>query len=234
MLGTLPEKPKRTCREQVPTLVHAYNCTKNNATGFSPYYLMFGRKPHLPIDILFGTNTADQRGHKHNSTTYIENLKQRIKWAYKTANEVVKREQERNKWQYDRKVQCAKLEVGDKVLLKCTAFKGKHKIQDQWDNTIYEVVEQPLGKLLVFKIQSMEGDNMKVVHRNLLLPLSSDPLDQTSEQDIKSLVDQTVGTQEIIVVSAVISHVHNLSTYGRAQVTNILQKGLEFVTALFK
>ena len=25
-----------------------------------------------------------------------------------------------------------KLEVGDKVLLKHTAFKGKHKIQDQW------------------------------------------------------------------------------------------------------
>ena len=73
-----------------------------------------------------------------------------------------------------------------------------------------------------------------MVHRNLLLPLFSDPLDQTSEQDSKSLVDQTVGTQDIIVVSAVISHVHNLSTYGRAWVSNIFQKGLEFVTALFK
>ena len=47
-----------------------------------------------------------------------------MEWAYKTANEVVKREQERNKQQYDCKVRC------DKVLLKCTAFKGKHKIQD--------------------------------------------------------------------------------------------------------
>ena len=28
MLGTLPKKPKHTWREQVPTLVHAYNCTK--------------------------------------------------------------------------------------------------------------------------------------------------------------------------------------------------------------
>ena len=52
MLGTLPEKPKCTWREQVPTLVHAYNCTRNNVTEFSLYYLMFGRKPHLPIDIL--------------------------------------------------------------------------------------------------------------------------------------------------------------------------------------
>ena len=68
MLGTLPEKTKSTWREQVPTLVHAYNCTRNIATGFSPYYLMFGRKPHLPIDLVFGTNTADLRD---NSTTYI-------------------------------------------------------------------------------------------------------------------------------------------------------------------
>ena len=72
MLGTLPEKPKSTWREQVPTLGHAYNCPRNNATGFSLYYLMFGRKPHLSINILFGTNTADLRG---NSTTYIEDLK---------------------------------------------------------------------------------------------------------------------------------------------------------------
>ena len=94
ILGTLPEKRKSTWREHVPTLVHAYNCTRINATGFSPYYLMFGQKPCLPIDLLFRTNAADLRG---NSTTYIKNLKQRIEWAYKTANEVVKKEQERNK-----------------------------------------------------------------------------------------------------------------------------------------
>ena len=43
-----------------------------------------------------------------------------------------------------------KLMVGDKVLLKYTAFKGKHKIQDWWENTIYEVVGQPIGKTPVF------------------------------------------------------------------------------------
>ena len=80
------------------------------------------------------------------------------------------------------------MKVGDKVLLKCTAFKGKHKIQDRWENTIYEVIEQPLGKIPVFKIKSMEGDDkMKVVHRHLLLPLFSDPSDHTSESDTKSL-----------------------------------------------
>ena len=59
-------------------------------TDFSPYYLIFGRKPCLPTDIHFGTNTVDLRG--NTSTKYVENLKWRIEWAYKTANEVVKKE----------------------------------------------------------------------------------------------------------------------------------------------
>ena len=228
MLGTLPDKLKSTWREQVPIPVHAYNCTRNKATGFSPYYLMFGQKLCLPIDLLFGKNTVDLKG---NSIIYIENLKKQIQWAYQTANEAIKKEQERNKQRYDYKVRCAKLMVGAKVLLRCTAFKGKHKIQDRWENTIYEVVEQPLGKLPVFKIQSMGGDDKeKVVHRNLLLPLFSDPSDRTSEQENKSLVDPQVA----IVMSAIASHVHNPSACEGAQVTNMFQRGLDYVTALFQ
>ena len=68
MLGTLPEKPKSTWREQVHTLVYANNSTRNNAMGFSLYYLMFGCKPCLPIDLIFGTNTTDLKG---SSITYI-------------------------------------------------------------------------------------------------------------------------------------------------------------------
>ena len=94
-------------------------------------------------------------------------------------------------------------------------------------------MEQPLGKIPVFKIQSMEGDDkMKVVHRNLLLSLFSDPSDQTSKSDHKSVVDQTVSTQAVIAVGAITSHVLNLSTYSRAWVANMFQRGLEFVTAI--
>ena len=77
MLATLPEKPKITCRQEVLMLVHAYNCTRNNVTNFSLYYLKFVRKPCLPIDIIFATNTAELKG--NTSTRYVENLKQRKK-----------------------------------------------------------------------------------------------------------------------------------------------------------
>ena len=127
------------------------------------------------------------------------------------------------------------MKVGDKVLLKCTAFREKHKIQDILENTIYDVIEQPLGKILVFKIKPTKGDDKtKVVHTNLLLPLFSDPSDYTGELDTKSVVDQTVSTDGVIAAGAVTSHVQNMSTYSRTWVTSMFQQGLQFVTTILE
>ena len=54
MLGTLPKEKKSEWKDHVGTLVHAYICTRNSAMGFSPYYLMFGRQPRLPVDVTLG------------------------------------------------------------------------------------------------------------------------------------------------------------------------------------
>lgn len=43
MLGTLKDKEKGRWRDFIKPLTHAYNYTKNEVTGFSPYELMFGR-----------------------------------------------------------------------------------------------------------------------------------------------------------------------------------------------
>ena len=51
MIGTLPMEAKIKWQEQLTTLVCAYNCTHSNVTGFSPFYLMYGRQPMLPVDV---------------------------------------------------------------------------------------------------------------------------------------------------------------------------------------
>ena len=127
--------------------------------------------------------------------------------------------------------------VGDTVLLQCTAYRGKHKIQDQWEDTIYEVIEQPFKNMPVFKIKPLGGDDrVKIVHRNLLLPLLSNPLDCAGAPDNnRSLVNpkETMGAWVATAVSAIASHVHYLGAYEGVQATNIIQKGLNFVTTLF-
>ena len=78
---------------------------------------------------------------------------------------------------------------------------------------------------------------MKIVHRNLLLPFLSDPLDHAGELDNSRYLansKETMGAWVAIVVSAIASHVHNLGANEGVQVTNLTQKGLQFVTTLFQ
>uniref|UniRef100_A0AAQ5X6I1 Gypsy retrotransposon integrase-like protein 1 n=2 Tax=Amphiprion ocellaris TaxID=80972 RepID=A0AAQ5X6I1_AMPOC len=56
MLGTLSQEKRKQWSQHIPYLVHAYNSTKCDATGFSPYFLMFGREARLPVDLCFGTS----------------------------------------------------------------------------------------------------------------------------------------------------------------------------------
>ena len=65
MLGTLPTHAKKDWQEWVATLTHAYNCTVSPVTGFSPYFLMFGRTPKLPLDIELGVSIMEQKQISH-------------------------------------------------------------------------------------------------------------------------------------------------------------------------
>ena len=66
MLGTLPPEKKSEWKNHIGILVHAYNCTQKSATRFSLYYLMYGRQPHLPVDIILGLPP-----HSHYSTNHL-------------------------------------------------------------------------------------------------------------------------------------------------------------------
>ena len=172
MIGTLPVELKQNCQDHVNTLVHAYNCMESTATKYSPYYLMFGREPNLPIDIEFGVRTPDLIA--TSTQNYVEKLEKRLAWAFKKAQEVNEKEKKRNKRNYDKKVRCSRLEIGDRVLVRQKAFKGKHKIQDKWEDYTYIVVDQPAKNTPVFTVQKEEGGRLKTLHRNMLFPLSQE------------------------------------------------------------
>ena len=55
MIGKLEEDKKACWSEHLPELLLAYNATHSTVAGYSPYYLLFGRRLRIPVDYLFPT-----------------------------------------------------------------------------------------------------------------------------------------------------------------------------------
>ena len=96
-------------------MTHAYNCTVCPVTGFSPYFLMYGRHPRLPIDLEMGVTDPCLEAQTRKS--YVKRLQDRLKWSYKLALENMKKCNKTSKDYYDRKMCCMAIKVGDIVLV---------------------------------------------------------------------------------------------------------------------
>ena len=185
MLGTLEPKQKSKWKEYVKPLVHAYNCTRNEVTGFTPYELMFGRSPRLPVDLAFGLPVSPPQTRSHNQ--YVQSLRSRLQEGYQLAAKNAARSMERNKARFDKRVIPSVLEVGDRVLVRNVRIRGKHKLEDKWERDVYVVVKRA-GDLPVYTVcpeKDMNGST-RTLHRDLLLPcgfLSASVEDESSGPD---------------------------------------------------
>ena len=189
MLGTLTPEQKIDWKAHLLTMCNAYNSTVHSTTGFSPYFLMFGRHPRLPIDFQLGLS-REGVGHISKSK-YIQKLQKRLQFAYDRAEALAKQEAARQKL-YDRRCKGVQLLPQDLVLVKKVAWTGRHKIQDRWEEGEYVVVAQPDPSIPVYKVKSVNGGDIRILHRNLLLPLGVQlkPVDNEDSSDSDSDLDE--------------------------------------------
>ena len=79
MLRTLKQDERLDWRKHLNKVVHAYNCSKHEATGYSPFYLFFGRHPLLPVDLILPSNgTAEGTSKATTYTQYVTEWKKRM------------------------------------------------------------------------------------------------------------------------------------------------------------
>jgi transposase InsO family protein len=170
LLGTLPNQDKHDWKSHVSPLVHAYNSTPHTATGFSPYYLMFGRHPNLPIDVAMGICRSEPADSQHH---YVTSLKSRLLRSYDLARKSSSCAKLRHKRLKDVRCRAAVLERGDRVLVKQLAFQGKHKLADIWEPDVYIVVDKPNPDIPVYVVEpeNKQGGRRRrrTLHRNHLL-----------------------------------------------------------------
>ena len=171
MLGTLPQENKKDWQEWVSVMTHAYNCTVSRTTGYSPYLLMFGRIPRIPINNEL--NLPAQR-EEANHNTYVAQLLNRLDQAFRVARENISKDQAQRKAYFDRNIQCHKLEPGDIVLVRKNVQGSDYKIADKWEDEPHEVVSQ-YKDFPVFVIKPVSNPMAKerVLHRRMLHPACS-------------------------------------------------------------
>ena len=170
MLGTLSEEEKSDWKSYLGCMTHAYNCTKHASATYSPYYLMFGRHPRLPIDVEFGLPKSNS-GDNSSKFRYVQKLRRRLNYAFQKATKVASQQANKYKSSYDKSIRGPQLQEKDIVLVKIVAHKGRHKLQDKWEPEEYAVVEQPIAGTPVYRVQPVTEGNIRTLHRNLLLPL---------------------------------------------------------------
>ena len=169
MIGKLDEDKKRNWPAHLQEAVHAYNCTRSEVTGMSPWYVMFGRRPGLPVDFVFPTIKGIQRSRTVDD--YVAVLKDRLTEALRIARKESSQEAIRQKRLYDRRIGATLLKPADRVLVKCDAYRGKRKLKARWHDKVWEVKHQVADGVPTYVLKDENGRE-KVFHRNRLLLLT--------------------------------------------------------------
>ena len=180
MLRTLPEKKKSRWADMLNKVTHAYNCTKHSSTGYSPFFLLYGRHPRLPIDLIFKTEQSRISTKRMDHSDFAKKWKAAMKEAYQIASDRSKGSQARSKNTYDRRVQSSVLQENDRVLVRNLSERGgPGKLRAYWESDVHRVVKRMGENSPVYEVIPERNPKSKtrVLHRNLLLPCNDLPVE---------------------------------------------------------
>ena len=180
LLRTLPSEQKRSWTRHLAQVVFAYNTTCHTVTGESPHFLMFGQAPRLPVDFLLSRVDEPIGGQV---VDWVAGHQQVLRDTYTRVRARLARAAELRKAKHDQSVRDEGLKEGSMVYLRDNTVRGRHKIQNHWLPTVYQVVKTPRGDGGVYTITNpLTPTLVKHVHRSQL-KLAPNPISQQAMPD---------------------------------------------------
>lgn len=206
LLRTLPVSRKRHWHSCLPQVLFPYNTTPHQSTGESPFFLMFGQEPRLPMDFLLGRVTEPVGGAVHE---WIEEHQVRLQIALEGAHNRLSSAAECRNRNNARHVRDTCLVEGQLVWLRDFSARGRHKSQDLWGPTVYRVLRVPEVGDSVYTVAPLEDlTKVKRVSRlslkaavGLNLPEGAAPAPTSPSSDRSSSGDELRGEDGLCVLA---------------------------------
>ena len=110
LIKSLSQTERRKWPDALPHLVMIYNTTPHSVTGISPYTLMFGRKPVLPVDQLISNTRHDW------NEDFIREQSDLVLQAHAVAKDCLMRYAEADKQRWDRRALAGPMKVGERAV----------------------------------------------------------------------------------------------------------------------
>jgi hypothetical protein len=156
----------------IPYLVFAYNTARQDSTKYSPFYLVYGRDPVLPIDICLNLPKVFFE---------IEDISSRFIEARILVKQSVLDSRRRQIESYNKRHRNITFEIGDKVLvyIKTRKVGLSEKLINQFYGP-YEVIEKLTP--VTYLLENMQNKKQIKTHIDRIKPYYDDDMDVADEE----------------------------------------------------
>ena len=163
MLSEEIEEHQKDWDDHLQKVLFAYRTAVHDTTGYTPYFIMSGRSPNLPIDILLGQ--AQTQGQE--LPGYVKKTQSSLKSAFSVVLQRLNEAHRRQKQAKDQTTSGEAFQVGDHVWLFVRAIKKGQtkKFTSLWRGP-YTIIDK-VGPVN-YHVQLIGGIQKRIVHRNRL------------------------------------------------------------------
>lgn len=187
MIAKFVSDNQRDWDDKLPVVAFAYRTSVQEATNFTPFYLMYGREARVPADLVYGP--PPERGPDPEIHEFVQNKLDSLQQAYQLVRQHLRLAAQRRKRQYDLRSKPCEFPVGSWVWVfvprKTTGryikwqsrYQGPFEVKKQLGPVTFLVQRTPRHKPWTVHI-----DKLKPCYQDPAPPIEhSTPMDQTIE-----------------------------------------------------
>ena len=200
MLKLVMAEDRQPWDQLLPWILFAYRSAVHSTTGFSPFYLMYGREPPGPLDSVYNRWTEAKAEDALPVNQYVQELCLRTHSALEEAyqNSEIKATERKSYYDAKRKVKAVSYNPGQSVLVHLPligkemrgAWQGPYLVQNKVGSHTY-IIHMPDKRIKhrTFHVNAIKPWTPRVA--NVMLAVQPEVLSPTVDEQVRALSNPT-------------------------------------------